>query len=104
MHTLPLLGSLLLYFTLVRGSVTVYNQQPLGATGTAAAANYTAAAAFDPLVLTPPPIPNPPPPTTFFLQLHTSAAAFPGLSIVQSGSFMGFSVEFSVIDQLCEFM
>jgi hypothetical protein len=52
--------------------------------------------------LTPPPIPNPPPATTFFLQLQTSATTFPGLSIVQSGAFLGFSIEFSVIDQLCE--
>jgi hypothetical protein len=91
-------------------SVTVYYQQPFGATtsskttaagaSSAAAASYTGAAAYDPTILTPPPIPDPAPPTTFFQQL--SSAPVPGLSIPQSGYFFGFSVEFSVITQVCE--
>ncbi|KAJ7018598.1 glycoside hydrolase family 79 protein [Mycena alexandri] len=85
-------------------SVTVYYQQPFGAhttasaSGSAAAASYTGAAAYDPTVLNSPPIPNPAPPTTFFQQL--SSAPVPGLSIPQAGYFFGFSVEFSVILQV----
>ncbi|KAJ7707362.1 glycoside hydrolase family 79 protein [Mycena rosella] len=84
-------------------SVTVYHQQPFGATtssasASAAAASYTGAAAYDPTVLAAPPIPNPAPPSTFFQQL--SSAPVPGLSIPQSGYFFGFSVEFSVITQV----
>ncbi|KAJ7168531.1 glycoside hydrolase family 79 protein [Mycena filopes] len=85
-------------------SITVYHQQPFGATttasasGSAAAASYTGAAAYDPTVLTPPPVPIPAPPTTFFQQL--SSAPVPGLSIPQGGYFLGFSVEMSVILQV----
>lgn len=89
-------------------SITVYYQQPFGATksttttgaSSAAAASYTGAAAYDPTILTPPPVPDPAPPTTFFQQL--SSTPVPGLSIPQSGYFFGFSVEFSVITQVCE--
>ncbi|KAJ7476225.1 glycoside hydrolase family 79 protein [Mycena latifolia] len=86
-------------------SVTVYKQQPFGATtttssasGSAAAASYTGAAAYDPTVLVAPPVPNPAPPTKFFQQLSSAPVA--GVSIAQSGFFYGFSVEFSVITQV----
>ncbi|KAJ7471486.1 glycoside hydrolase family 79 protein [Mycena galericulata] len=87
-------------------SITVYNQEPFGdtlktmssASNSAAAATYTGAAAYDPTVLVAPPVPNPAPPTNFFQQL--SSAPVPGLSIPQAGYFFGFSVEFSVINQV----
>ncbi|KAJ7757813.1 glycoside hydrolase family 79 protein [Mycena maculata] len=87
----------------VWSSITVYNQQPFGdmtktQSASAAAASYTGAAAFDPVVLVAPPVPNPAPPTNFFQQL--SSAPVPGLSIPQAGYFFGFSVEFSVINQV----
>ncbi|KAJ7364436.1 glycoside hydrolase family 79 protein [Mycena albidolilacea] len=92
------------FLPVVWSSITVYHQQPFGATtttsasGSAAAASYTGAAAYDPTILNAPPIPNPRPPTTFFQQLSSSPV--PGLSIPQSGYFLGFSVEFSVINQV----
>jgi hypothetical protein len=97
----PILFSL---FSLVHGSVTVYSQIPFGASATAsgAAASYTGAAAYDPTVLAAPALPNPLPATQFTLQLQQSAAAVPGLSILQSGSFYGFSIEMSVINQVSE--
>lgn len=101
-----LLAFLLLSSRLARASVTVYTQQALGAgTQTAAAANYTAAAYDDPTVLTPPPVPSPAPPTQFSIQLNNSANAVQNLSIPLSGGFLGFSVEFSVINQVskCQF-
>jgi hypothetical protein len=90
-----------------QASITVYSQVPLGkGTGTAqsAAANYTGAAAYDPTVLNAPPIPNPAPPTQFALQLQSSSQAVQGLSIMQSGSFFGFSIETSVVNQVREYI
>jgi hypothetical protein len=90
----------------VRASVTVWSQIPLGGpTGSAAAAaaNYTAPAAFDPTVLTPPAIPNPAPPNMFSLQLFSSNTSQRGLSIVHKGTFYGFSIEMSVMSQVREY-
>lgn len=88
--------------SLVNASVTVYYQAPLGSsTSTAAAANYTGAAAYDPTVLTPPPVPSGLT-TQFGIQLSSSSAAVQGLSIPQKGSFMGFSIEFTVVNQICQ--
>ncbi|KAF9233183.1 glycoside hydrolase family 79 protein [Melanogaster broomeanus] len=75
--------SLLLVVSHALASVTVYYQVPLAdQTGTASAATYTGAAAYDPTVLTPPPVP----------------AGF-GLSAPLPGSFLGFSIETSVVTQ-----
>ncbi|KIM82034.1 glycoside hydrolase family 79 protein [Piloderma croceum F 1598] len=91
----------LLYLDTVWASVTVYSQLPLGqATATAAAANYTGAAAYDPTVLNPPPIPDPAPGTQPFIQLFNSNTSQGGLSIPISGSFYGFSIEMSVANQV----
>lgn len=84
-------------------SVTVYypqGQGPLGASGTAtaAAANYTGAAAYNPTTLNPPPVPNPFN-TQFVVQLQNGGT--PGVSIKQNGSFFGFSIEMSVANQVC---
>jgi hypothetical protein len=84
-------------------AVTVYHQTPLGLeTQTADAASYTGAAAYNPTVLTPPPIPNPPVPHQFNIQVQNGGV--PGLSIKQHGGFFGFSIEMSVINQVCEFL
>ncbi|KAJ6512845.1 glycoside hydrolase family 79 protein [Mycena sanguinolenta] len=85
---------------LVRGSVTVYSPKSYAGTntGTADVASFTGAAAYDPTSLLPPPIPNPRPPTQFTQQLSTTPP--PGVSILQSGYFYGFSIEFSVINQI----
>lgn len=89
----------------VTASITVYSQEPFGVgTTTAAAATYTGAAAYDPTVLNPPPVPSPPPPTQFSIQLQSSSSDVNGLSIPQSGSFLGFSIEFSVINQVREYL
>ncbi|KAG1830641.1 glycoside hydrolase family 79 protein [Suillus variegatus] len=85
--------------SLVNASVTVYHQVPLAdSTTTASSANYTGAAAYDPTVLTPPPVPSGLT-TQFGIQLSSSSVQ--GLSIPQKGSFMGFSIEFTVINQIC---
>lgn len=82
-------------------AVTIYyapGQSPLAtATGTAAGANYTVAAAYDPTVLTPPAVPSPFT-TQFTIQLQNGGT--PNVSIQQPGSFVGFSVEMSVVNQV----
>ncbi|KAF8576860.1 glycoside hydrolase family 79 protein [Ramaria rubella] len=82
------------------GEVTIYTQLPLlGATPTTSALpTDTAAAAFDNTSLVPPPIPSPPIPTQFPIQLFSGGMQ--GLSIPQSGAFVGFSVELSVANQV----
>ena len=90
-------------------AVTVYGLQgqlqqtlaPDGATSvvTAITAGFTAAA-YNNVVLQAPPIPSPPPPTQFGLSLQASANNVANLSIAQSGAFLGFSVEFSVVNQV----
>ncbi|KAF8952441.1 hypothetical protein BDZ97DRAFT_1640845, partial [Flammula alnicola] len=68
-------------------------------TGTAASANYTGSAAYNPTVLNPPAPPGPAAlPTQFAIQL--SGVAPPGASITQTGSFFGFSIEMSVVNQV----
>ncbi|KAJ7679102.1 glycoside hydrolase family 79 protein [Mycena polygramma] len=85
---------------LVRASITIYSQEPYAGThtGTANVASFTGAAAYDPTILLPPPIPNPLPPMQFTQAL--SSIPPPGVSIPQCGYFYGFSIEFSVINQI----
>ncbi|KAJ3981054.1 glycoside hydrolase family 79 protein [Lentinula detonsa] len=89
----------------VYAQVTVYGitgQQFIGqtATNTAAAANYTGSAAYDPTVLTAPGIPigDQYPSLQFDIQLQNGGTN--GLSLTQQGSFLGFSVEMSVVNQV----
>ncbi|KAG7447455.1 glycoside hydrolase family 79 protein [Guyanagaster necrorhizus] len=92
--------SLFFFASAVCAQVTVYFQQPLNAQTSASsadAASYTGAAAYNPTVLNPPPIPDPLPPMQFGIQLQNGGTT--GVSIVQSGSFVGFSIEMSVTDQ-----
>jgi hypothetical protein len=97
-------------------AVTVYNQMPYGqmtassATGTASAAgtgtasaasaSYTGAAAYDPTVLNAPPLPQPMPLLQYSVGMAASNATVANISIPQAGSFFGFSVEFSVLNQV----
>jgi hypothetical protein len=68
---------------------------PSMATATSdAVATYTVAAANSPKTLSPPEPPSPPIQTAFPVQLSTGS--MPGLSIPQSGSFAGFSIEMSL--------
>jgi len=92
---------ILLLCRAVLAAVTVYNQTPLGiATQTANAASYTGAAAYNPTILIPPPPPNPPNPNQFNIQVQSGGAQ--GMSVPQPGNFFGFSIEFSVVTQVCE--
>ena len=101
---LTMLVPLLLSLIFLQGAnagVTVWSQKPLAtATDEADLARYTGAAAYNPTVLTAPPLPNPPPPNQFFIQLQSTADGVRGLSIPQKASFWGFSIEFSVINEL----
>ncbi|KAJ3552241.1 hypothetical protein NM688_g4255 [Phlebia brevispora] len=56
--------------------------------------------AFNNVVLNAPPVPNPLPPTEFTLKLEQNSQNVPGLSIPQNGSFLGFSLEMSVVNQV----
>lgn len=58
--------------------------------------------AFNNVTLNAPPVPNPPPPTQFDLHLESVARNVAGLSIQQAGSFLGFSIEMSVVNQIGE--
>lgn len=82
--------------------VTVHytqGQSPLSAsdTASAAAAAYTGAAAYNPTVLVPPALPDQLPPLTFGIDITPNVQ---GVSVPQAGSFMGFSIEFSVTNQV----
>lgn len=95
------------FFTTAR-AVTVYGQIPLGQTSSATGANPEATAksllaAYDETLLTPPALPNDRAPTAFTLNLQASNASVNGISIMQHGSFYGFSIEMSVITQVSEY-
>ncbi|TDL27068.1 hypothetical protein BD410DRAFT_783229 [Rickenella mellea] len=85
-------------------TVTTYGlpgQEPfdLGtATASGAVATYSGSAAYDPTVLNAPAPPAPPGPTNFPIQLLSSGTT--GMSIPLSGNFLGFSIEFSVVNQV----
>ena len=83
-------------------AVTIYSQTPFGFTRTASgsASSYTGLPAYDPTILTPPvisPIPRP-----YFLQLTNNVSAVGGASIPVNGTFYGFSLEFSDVNQIGE--
>jgi hypothetical protein len=85
-------------------AVTVYGQLPLAQTNTAYRPSATTLAAYNDTALTPPPIPSPAPPRQFTITLQQNANAVTGLSIPHTGglSFFGFSIETSVVSQVCE--
>ncbi|KAJ3751448.1 glycoside hydrolase family 79 protein [Lentinula detonsa] len=61
--------------------------------------SYTGAAAYNSTTFDPPALPDPLPSLSLDLNIQTNPS---GLSITQSGAFMGFSVEMSVANQVCE--
>ncbi len=63
---------------------------------------YTELAAYNNIYMEPPAIPNPPPANQFAIGVPTDATLMNGLSIKQSGTFFGFSIEMSVVNQLSE--
>jgi hypothetical protein len=73
----------------------------LTATASAAASNFTNAAAYDRTVLNPPPVPNPAIPTSVPIQLQSSGVTS-NVSVPVNGGFFGISVEMSVANQVCE--
>ena len=76
----------------------------LTATSTAAASNFTNAAAYDQTVLNPPGVPNPAIPTSVPVQLQSSGVTTvtTNLSLPVNGGFFGISIEMSVANQVCE--
>ncbi|KAH9886697.1 hypothetical protein C8Q73DRAFT_714970 [Cubamyces lactineus] len=99
--------------THVLASVTIYGQQgitmPSGIASTDAASATSAAsdtswlsnlAAYNNVTLQAPPLPDPMPSLAFGIQLLNNAQDVAGLSVPQKGSFMGFSIEMSVVDQV----
>lgn len=82
-------------------AVTVYGQTPLGATRTLQPdAKWTGLPAYDPTTLVPPVIS--PLPAPYFLQLTNDVTAVGGVSIPMKGTFYGFSIEVSVVNQIRE--
>ena len=69
---------------------------------TAAAASYTGAAAYNTTQLQPPAVPNPPINTTIDIAL--TSGALPVMSLAQNGGFFGFSIEMSVVNQMCKYI
>jgi hypothetical protein len=80
--------------------ITVYDTAGIQPTRTPDPGIYYGLQAFKPVELTPPPIPTPRPPTEF--NTHLPSGDVPSLSIKHSGAFMGFSIEFAVVDALSE--
>jgi len=99
---LALAASCALFAQSALAEVTVYGQAPLGATRTIQpGATWTGLPAYDPTILTPPvisPLPSP-----YFLQLTNDVTAVGGVSIPMKGTFYGFSIEVSVVNQIREF-
>ncbi|KAF7980155.1 hypothetical protein HWV62_39611 [Athelia sp. TMB] len=80
-------------------ALTVYNYEgavPTTTPGVTPA--YTGYVAFDPMTLAPPALPTARPANTFNIALNAAPPA--GLSIKQNGSFFGFSIEFSLLNQV----
>ena len=98
---LVLISSCTLFAHSALAAVTVYGQTPLGATRTLQPdATWTGLPAYDPTILTPPvisPLPSP-----YFLQLTNDVNAVSGVSIPMKGTFYGFSIEVSVVNQIRE--
>ncbi|KAJ7289361.1 glycoside hydrolase family 79 protein [Mycena rebaudengoi] len=88
---LSLLGS-------VNCDITVYHANNQAAFTTVPGASYTGVAAYNPTSLSPPPVPSPTIVTSVTVQLQNTGTN--GLSVKQKGSFLGFSIEMSVTNQI----
>ncbi|KAJ3880476.1 hypothetical protein F5051DRAFT_161099 [Lentinula edodes] len=83
----------------ISAAVTIYyapGQNPFSTTS-ADASSYTGAAAYNPTTIDPPALPDPLPSLSLDFNIQSNPT---GLSITQSGAFMGFSVEMSVANQI----
>jgi hypothetical protein len=93
------------FFMSINAEVTIYTT--LEATPTAGASTSvdssvpTTLMAYNNVICTPPPLPNPAPPNNFPVQLYPGGMA--NLSLPQIGSYVGFSIELSVSNQVCEY-
>ena len=83
------------------GQETLFGIQP-SSTDSSPASSYTGSAAYDPRTLIPPTPPTDPPVNTHFA-VQLVNGDIPNLSIRHNGAFMGFSIEFSVSNHICEF-
>ncbi|KAK0433146.1 hypothetical protein EV421DRAFT_1892992 [Armillaria borealis] len=102
---MPSMSLILFFFGMASAQITVYYQRTFQHTQvtstvstTAASASYTGAAAYDPTVLEAPAIPDPLPAMQFDIDLLDGDTS--GISIPQTGAFVGFSIEMSVTNQL----
>ncbi|KAJ7478241.1 hypothetical protein FB451DRAFT_1556993 [Mycena latifolia] len=78
--------------------VTIYQANNQAAFTTPEGASYTGPAAYNPTTLSAPPLPTASVLTTLPVQLQNSGTT--GMSIKQKGSFLGFSIEMSVTNQV----
>ncbi|KAJ7617286.1 glycoside hydrolase family 79 protein [Roridomyces roridus] len=102
-----ILLTLFLLFRVGHGAITVYHAQGDQAAFTTAAGSasgasqtgtYSGPAAYNPTSLSAPPLPTASVLTTLPVQLQNSGTT--GMSIKQKGSFIGFSIEMSVTNQV----
>ena len=100
----PALPNIALAAVTVYGQAGVINQQTLGvgsASGTASSSEPTfSAPAYNTVFLQAPPVPSPAPATSFGVAPQQNAADVPNLAIQQEAGFYGFSIEFSVVNQV----
>jgi len=91
----------LIFLRPAAASVTVYDYAGAVASPTVSGVQpqYTGMQAYNPIELQPPPLPVPLPANAFNIAVHNAAPG--GVSIELRGSFMGFSIEFSVLNQVC---
>ncbi|KAJ7923602.1 glycoside hydrolase family 79 protein [Mycena leptocephala] len=88
-----------LLFIAAHAEITIYHANNQAAFSTAApGAIYTGPAAYNPTTLSPPPVPSPTILTTIPVNLLNSGT--PNLGVKQKGSFIGFSIEMSVTNQV----
>ncbi|KAJ6540793.1 hypothetical protein DFH09DRAFT_63429 [Mycena vulgaris] len=80
------------------GEITVYQANNQAAFTTAEGAAYTGPAAYNPTSLSVPPLPTASVLTTLPVALQNAGTV--GMSIKQKGSFLGFSIEMSVTNQV----
>jgi hypothetical protein len=86
----------------VQAQITVYGQIPLAQTRSAANAATPTLAAYNDTELVPPPLPTALT-RDLNINLQRDAGTVSGLSIPhKTASFFGFSIEMSVINQVCE--
>ena len=83
------------------GQETLFGFKP-STTDTSLASSYTGAAAYDPRTLIPPTPPTDPAVNTN-IAVQLVNGDIPNLSIRHTGAFIGFSIELSVSNHICEF-